>query len=257
MVWLNPGRMNSGIYCPPKQCICLGGFVCLFSGECKDQSSLVLLTTGWITVIFLSWPRPFCLCVCVFLGSPLDLAALAINWFSHLASAFWGMTATACRFCLLDPDPATAWERTERPPVCAEKDVFFYAAVLKELQIEQGFGDNMLHHPSWSAHTCSRSHANSWGSKEAQHEFCECGEGIVDRQHWKRREKAGWQKEGGVEWEELLSENKRRMIYKMAFKDVINQHRLSFAERREIKPVTEKMRCVQWTEIMTERSLVW
>lgn len=36
-----------------------------------------------------------------FLRSPLDLAALDLNWFSHLASAIWGMTATACPFCCL------------------------------------------------------------------------------------------------------------------------------------------------------------
>lgn len=118
---------------------------------------------------FFSLPLPLLLPVCVFLRSPLDLAALAINWFSHLASAFWRMTATACPLCLLkirnrirQPDPTTARERSARPLAYAEKEkVFFYTALLEELQIEQGFGDNMLHQCSVISAHLQPAHANS------------------------------------------------------------------------------------------------
>lgn len=156
-------------------------FVCLFVLWIMSESELLSLANNRMDYGHSSLSASPFLSVCVFLRSPLDLVALAINWFSHLASAFWGMTATA-RFCLLHPDPATAREHS----AYAEKGkVFFYAALLKESQTEQAFSDNMLHHPpsSWWAHTCSlRTQTQErWGWKEAQHQWHYCRSGITDR----------------------------------------------------------------------------
>lgn len=153
-------------------------FVCLFVLWRMSESELLSLANNRMDYCHSSLSAsPPSLCVCL---PSLDLVALAINWFSHLASAFWGMTATACPFCLLHPDLPTAREHS----AYAEKGkVFFYAALLKESQTEQAFSDNRLHHPSWWAHTCSlRTQTQEWwGWKEAQHHWHHCRSGIADR----------------------------------------------------------------------------
>lgn len=136
---------------------------------------------------FFSLPLPLLLPVCVFLRSPLDLAALAINWFSHLASAFWRMTATACPLCLLkirirQPDPTTARERSARPLAYAEKEKVLFLC-WRSSRLNRALVTICSINAPWSAHTCSP-HTQTqkrWGWKEAQHEWHQCRKGIVDR----------------------------------------------------------------------------
>lgn len=182
--------------------------------------------------------------VFVFLRSPLDLAALVINWFSHLVSAFWGMTATACPFCRIHPHPTTAGERSAKAPcICRGRESGLWCSAAEG----DWTGLWWPYAPSSSvisAHlqpTCTNS--GEMGLKRGSGQMAWMQKGDCCWRSLKKERNGGmviWRgrcRGGGVpvrKWKEWL---RGRMIYKMPFEDVINQPFLSVAERKEIKMV--------------------
>lgn len=75
--------------------------------QSKDQCFSVSLTRRGITAILpkvlFFFPPPPISPLGVFLFPSLALVTVALNWFSHFASTYWGMAGTVCPLCLLSP----------------------------------------------------------------------------------------------------------------------------------------------------------
>lgn len=164
MVRVSFCEMNAGLCNVPKSgqktstvYVCVSVWSYFFVLQRKRGSELFSLNNeGDYCHSSVSFPSFLLYPLWVFLLSPLGLVTVALNWFSHLVSACWGMTASACPLCLLDLNLMATKQHLAQTRLSRQKErerqVFLFMEHCRDTRVERGFGDsltdNMLRRPT-------------------------------------------------------------------------------------------------------------